>query len=469
MSDARKYLKQLLAARNIHITRAQETLLNEFGEEQELIKRVQEIFTNQKWMMDKWKIKSRVDDILNQTVMIPNGTVGKPYEAQLDFLKTSWNDIIHYELEGLESLGLQLNHENELITGTPSRSGDIRLNFKFRIEGETEDSVLNEKNINLIINPDPKSLWKNLPSDTTDPYWKKEETAVMDKLGDRHILAASKRGRSHANVGSFRDDDFAYKEYPSTGWNIVVVADGAGSAKFSRAGSKIACASVVDFFNTHLTNEIDQEFESLLSAYQKEKTPSNEQNISSFIYQHLLKGAYYAHQQLADTALKKGDALKDYHTTLVFTLFKKYAAGYAFLSFGVGDCPMALLNKDLTELSLLNWIDTGDYGGGTRFITMPEIFSSDKLATRFRFKLVDDFSWLILMTDGIYDAKFVVEANLEKIDNWKDFLTDLKGKNEDGKAVDFDATNPTITDQLLSWMDFWSPGNHDDRTLAIVF
>lgn len=23
--------------------------------------------------------------------------------------------------------------------------------------------------------------------------------------------------------------------------------------------------------------------------------------------------------------------------------------------------------------------------------------------------------------------------------------------------------------QLLRWMDFWSPGNHDDRTIAILY
>jgi hypothetical protein len=74
------------------------------------------------------------------------------------------------------------------------------------------------------------------------------------------------------------------------------------------------------------------------------------------------------------------------------------------------------MNKEQTETTLLNWLDVGEHGGGTRFITQPDIFHKQRkaIATRFNFKIFPDFSYLFLMTDGIYDAKFVVEANLEK-------------------------------------------------------
>ena len=91
------------------------------------------------------------------------------------------------------------------------------------------------------------------------------------------------------------------------------------------------------------------------------------------------------------------------------------------------------------------------------------------MATRFNIDFIDDFSYLFLMTDGIYDPKFVVEANLEKHEKWMEFLSDLNGQNEDGSAVDFNYENEEIADQLAIWMDFWSPGNHDDRTLAIIY
>lgn len=161
--------------------------------------------------------------------------------------------------------------------------------------------------------------------------------------------------------------------------------------------------------------------------------------------------------------------LKDLNNTLVFTLFKKYEVGYALLSFGVGDCPMAVLNKDVTEVKNLSWIDVGEFGGGTRFITMPEIFKNEQFSTRFDYEIMKDFSYLILMSDGIYDPKFVVESSLPDIKKWKAFLEDLNGKNEDKIRVDLNPENKEITTQLSQWMDFWSPGNHDDRTLAIVF
>lgn len=62
-----------------------------------------------------------------------------------------------------------------------------------------------------------------------------------------------------------------------------------------------------------------------------------------------------------------------------------------------------------------------------------------------------------------------MEANLEKLENWKTFVDDLKGNNEDQAAVLFEPSNNEIASQLSQWMDFWSPGNHDDRTLAIIF
>jgi len=130
---------------------------------------------------------------------------------------------------------------------------------------------------------------------------------------------------------------------------------------------------------------------------------------------------------------------------------------------------MAALNKDVSEVINLNWIDVGEFGGGTRFITMPEIFKNEKFATRFNFKLIDDFSYLILMSDGIYDSKFVVESNLPNIKKWQEFLKDLDGKNEDNIQVKLSIDNRDIVEQFSKWMDFWSIGNHDDRTLAIVF
>ncbi len=468
MPESKIYIKHLLANKDI-LTPRKEALFNDFVSDESVTSAAKIILENQKLIMDKWTLKNRINDIVHQQVIIPNATVNKYYETKIDFEKLNWNDLTLLEIEGLQDLGLEYDNTADIIKGTPVKSGDLKIKLKFRIESEPEDSVLNEKFISLVINPDPKSLWKDISSDKNDPYWKEDNVAEFGKLGKKNIVVSSKRGRSHANVGSFRDDDYSFTHFDTNGWSLVVVSDGAGSAKLSRQGSHIACNGVIEYFSTNLTEEILNEFDSLLKEYKEGSGVDTQKKLNRFVYNNLGKAALSVHKKLEQFAASIEVPIKDLHSTLIFTLFKKYEFGYALLSFGVGDCPIGLLNKDITEITLMNWLDVGEFGGGTRFITMPEIFNSDKFATRFGFKLIDDFSYLMLMTDGIYDPKFNVEANLEKIEAWKEFLLDLQGNNPEKHKVDFDKNNKEIADQLSKWMDFWSPGNHDDRTLAVIY
>ena len=514
MQETKNYIEKLFLGNKITVESKRNKMFNDFAAEELNIDAVKQIQALQNNIMSSWELKTKIINIIEQSVKIPNATVGKIYEAKIDFEKLGWNnDIVFSDFEDLEKYGLVYNNETEIISGTPTLSGDFKINFTFRVEGEQENSPLNKKQISLVINADPKSLWKNIPSDTKDIYWKEDTAQDFQPIGDKHIVVSSKRGRSHANVGSFRDDDYAFKHFENTGWSVVVVSDGAGSAKASRKGSAIACKEIVNYFETHLTVELSNEFDGLMKTHQEEinikkndinveiiepvtddaslsvsvtgemienvtvakesiepeKVESNSSKINKFIYNTLGNAANNAHKVLDEFATKNEIGIKDLHSTLIFALFKKYEFGYVVLSFSVGDCPIAILNKDMSDFKLMNWLDVGEYGGGTRFITMPEIFVSEKFPTRFGFKLIDDFSYLILMTDGIYDPKFVVEANLEKLEKWKEFLLDLGGNNEDNTKVKLQKENTEIANQLNVWMDFWSPGNHDDRTLAIVF
>ena len=96
---------------------------------------------------------------------------------------------------------------------------------------------------------------------------------------------------------------------------------------------------------------------------------------------------------------------------------------------------------------------------------MPEIFKdATALYQRLRFYIVDDFTALFLMSDGVSDPKFETDANLNNPDKWDTLWDDLK---ENG--VDLIDDNEASQDQLLDWLDFWAPGNHDDRTIAILY
>lgn len=468
MGDIKSYVQALLSKNGIEITAKNQHLFDAFTDSEENIQKVKQIFNNQTELMQDFRLKNRLHDIDAQHVHLPNGMVGKKYEASVDPAALEWNDFAFYRISGLDKIGLEYSQETKQIHGTPSASGDFRILLEFTLAGEAE-SEIHEKRIALVINPDPKSLWKNLPSDKNDRFWKDENTSASGALGEKHIVVASKRGRSHANAGTFRDDDFAYTYMPENGWSIVAVADGAGSAKASRKGSQIAVNGVIDYYKSTFTKELLANFDQILKEYQSADPAAAQKELNTFLYTYIGGAGHRIHKLLEEFAVKNEIELKDLHTTLIFTLFKKYDFGYVILTFGVGDCPIGVMNPAQTEVKLMNWLDVGEYGGGTRFITMPEIFSSDKFASRIGFRIMDDFSYLFLMTDGIYDPKFVVEANLEKLENWKNFLHDLKGVNDNQEGVLFDPQNKAIEQELLEWMDFWSPGNHDDRTLAVIF
>ena len=68
------------------------------------------------------------------------------------------------------------------------------------------------------------------------------------------------------------------------------------------------------------------------------------------------------------------------------------------------------------------------------------------------------------MSDGVSDPKFETDANLNNPAKWDALWDDLKQN-----GVDLTDDNEAAKDQLLDWLDFWSPGNHDDRTIAILY
>ena len=469
MSDPATWLKKLLEANSGSIPLARIPLFEQFAGDERNIKVIQEIFGDQQLLMERWKLHSRISDIKEQALSIPNAKAGVPYDALIDFEKLGWSDVISCNITGLEETGLAYDAAQHRISGIPEVSGNIKLVLHFRLASEADDTALNEKAINLVINPDPKSLWKEISTDPNALYGKEDTVHLSGRLGDKNIVAASKRGRSHANTGAFREDDFACRYYEATGWSIVAVADGAGSARLSREGSRIACQTVLDYFSVHLATEAFIAFDELIAAHYSQPGEAIAKKLNHLLYSHLGTAALEVRKKLAETAALSETDIRDFHTTLIFALVRKYEFGYAILSFGVGDCPIALLSTDLSGVVIMNPIDAGDYGGGTRFITMPEIFQDERLGTRFGFQLVPDFAYLIMMTDGIYDPKFAVEANLEKPEKWKEFLSDLQGNNEAKAAVDFTPDNPEAGVQLAAWMDFWSPGNHDDRTLVILY
>lgn len=409
-------------------------------------------------------------------IRLPNGTVKKKYETTFEL---PIDKIHNVKLIGAEDLNLTFECDTDgkcTLKGNPKTAGDFTLKLQYNtIEGEPTSELA----IPVAFNPDPRDLWKNIPTDPNIPYYKPDYDLAFIKVeaGEngakkKDIVAASQRGRSHAQEGKPRDDHFSIYHCDDSDWYIMAVADGAGSAKYSRKGSEVACNAVIEHCKTKLLN--NPEFEDSIREYEADKENKEKRtNLTRHVIDIIYNGAVRAHDAVKKVALANEEAkLKDFATTLMFAVCKKYEFGWFIASFWVGDGSMCLYDADNKTAKLLGTPDEGEFSGQTRFLTMPEIFRDpDVVSKRLRMAIVPDFTALFLMSDGVSDPMFETDKNLNDYSKWEEFYNRLKTGFPEDKigGVDLSDDNEEAKDQLLGWLDFWSPGNHDDRTIAILY
>ncbi len=304
--------------------------------------------------------------------------------------------------------------------------------------------------------------------DSATAYVKVE--AGPDGTPRKDIVAASQRGRSHAQEGRPRDDHFLVEHCDRSDWYVLAVADGAGSAKFSRKGSEVACDTAVEYCLKRIDD--NPPFEQAIRDYAADRANTDRRHaLTQFVYDIVLRGAQAAHKAVSKLAdLESDTRVKDFATTLMFAICKRFDFGWFVASFWVGDGAMCLISEN-GDIKLLGTPDEGEFSGQTRFLTMPEIFRDRNVYNRLKILIEPDFQKLLLMTDGVSDPMFETDRNLNDPAKWRELLDRLAhGFPADGiGGVDLDDDNEKAADQLLGWLDFWSPGNHDDRTIAILY
>ena len=410
----------------------------------------------------------------SKTIMVPNGKVNQPYAFAFRIDDMGLSDVADYWFEGIDTLGLAFDADTNQIKGTPLVAGDHKIKLKIKRNDWSEGKPIFEREITLIINPDPKTLWKNIPTPTDIEYFKPDSDKQYVKVeatngilgfGKRprkDMVAASQRGRSHAQEGKPRDDDFSLHYLNDSGWYVMAVADGAGSAASSRKGAQIACQTVADVCEQKIISHL-KEFEQHIKDFHADNASDKRKKLGDDLY-HIVGNAVFNAFKNIDTEAKSANKpLKDFSTTLIVSICKKFKFGWFVGAFWVGDGGIGIYNHDTGFLKVLGETDGGEYAGQTRFLTMPEITQPAELYRRLRFDIVEDFTALILMSDGVTDPKFETDANLLKIDKWNDLWADIT------QSVNLSDDNQAAADELLNWLDFWSPGNHDDRTIAILY
>jgi hypothetical protein len=87
MDDIKTYIQALFKQKIISISAGRENLFEEFIKDSTNISFVEQIIDIQLALMDNWKTKNRIYDILAQQITIPNARVGNPYHAEIDLQK----------------------------------------------------------------------------------------------------------------------------------------------------------------------------------------------------------------------------------------------------------------------------------------------------------------------------------------------------------------------------------------------
>lgn len=391
-------------------------------------------------------------ETVKKSVYLKNARVNEAYEEafEIDGLKG-------LKLEDSDGSGITFDEASELLKGTPTASGDFVIRLQGLLHGKRCEVAAK-----LAVIPDPKSLWITKDSDRSDPFWK-QDAAFIRTEGDLLCVAASKRGRSHAKDGKFRDDDFGLLANGPGGWHVAVVADGAGSAKFSRRGSKVAVDSILRELSQMLDDHVTPHLGKLVPLHLQGNHDAGAQ-IKSQLYQSLATAAFNAAKAIEEEAAAKGEKASAFSTTLIVTVVRKVPEGWFIAGFSVGDGGAAVFDVRDGALTTLTLPDSGEFAGQTRFLHKSEFSGGfDDVAKRIFFDVRKEFTAIALMTDGISDPKFPTDSVFADPSKWTEFW-----EGDLTNAVDFSRTNADMEKQFLEWLDFWSPGNHDDRTLAVL-
>ena len=342
--------------------------------------------------------------------------------------------------------------ETAHFVGTPTVAGEYQIHFLYKDQKEWCSGLCT-----FIINADPRSLWQVNEPSADEPYQKAHCAQQIIRNDAFKLIAASRRGRSHEHAGTFRDDDFFIGQVADSPWSVLIVADGAGSAQFSRQGAKIA----VDCSGQLLVDYIQQNQENLDAHLAQWQATSDDDSSKTTAQAAVYKDFHDIFYKVAQTSIQRIDneahiqnvPTKAFATTLLAAVVKQENHQTFISTFWIGDGAIVVYSPD--KLRLMGRPDSGEFAGQTRFLDKSIVSNFNE---RVNIGYFDDIAAVILMTDGISDPRFETDAGLKNQQKWDALWQELQ--------------NPLAAEQpenaLLEWMHFFSAGHHDDRTLALL-
>lgn len=388
---------------------------------------------------------------------IPNARVGQDYQARIQMQYPVKEDVLicSESIKIPEDLGIVFDDQAQQLQGIPLQAGEFKLAFQYKNNEATQAWSSGE--VTFIITADPRSLWQVNEPDINAPYQKAHSDHQLIETEYFNLAACSQRGRSHEHAGTFRDDDFLIARVAETDWSVLIVADGAGSASYSRQGSLLAVQSAAKTLTDYLEQH-HPHLDRLLQQWQvgsdDEMTKSVAQQIYKDFHDTFYKTAQVAIESIEQEAELKQVAAKAYATTLLVAVVKQCEQKTFISTFWVGDGAIAVYAKD--KVRLMGKPDGGEFAGQTRFLDRS---FAQQFASRVNIGYYDDCEAVILMTDGISDPRFETDAGLANHEKWQALWQELEPQLQ----------QPRPDQALLEWSKFFSAGHHDDRTLAILW
>lgn len=381
---------------------------------------------------------------------LPNCRVGVAYSARITGTDAANSTLIVTAIAFPADSGLLFDPETQLVTGVPAVDGEFELALSWRYNG---DAAHHSGMCHLIANPDPKSLWKVVEPAPGQPYARAHLDQQLITADGLRLLAASRRGRSHEHSGAYRDDDFFLHHDGASGWSVMLVADGAGSAGSSREGARLAVHSAGE----HLVAQLQGDFGARVLPLVQAWDSAASQAAGSEFHYAFHTAATAAVQAIEHEAQAAGAPYKDFATTLLAVATRREGAQTFVASFWMGDGAIAAYGPRGT-VKLMGTPDSGEFAGQTRFLDRAAI-SDAGFGKRVRIGRLASIEAVILMTDGVSDPFFETDNGLLNGARW-DALWDEVAPHLDGAAPEY---------AVLDWLHFFRQGHHDDRTIAILW
>lgn len=378
-------------------------------------------------------------------LFIPPAQAGENFSSKIGIQSCPDSVVTFLDIKIPETIHLSVNLVEGNISGKIDEPGEHPIEIKYFTPGQypiTEKKCI----VTLHVLPNPKLMWRNLPSDQNGIFSVPDTKSFNDKNAYQHFIAASKRGRSHAHVGSYREDDFSISLFDE--WSISVVSDGAGSSKYSRKAAEIICRNVPVSIRSYIHS----------NAFRFDSDDLD-------LVHHFFSGAiYYALEESlseiedVSAGINSPDGLKEFYATALICITKKVNSKLLIVSYSIGDGAIAIYDApDKVKLPISS--DTGDYSGQTKFLDHSAVNMSD-VYSRISVNLISDYTSIFIMSDGVSDPYFETDSMLSNPEKWNYLWTQLNATKM------FSQNNPE--EALLDWLDFWSKGNHDDRTIVII-